>query len=101
MDRATWRRDQQPATSNQQPATSNQDQRPAILARILGIPQRLFVGEFMRRLGLLCLALGCGLLLAPPRPLTAQQTLGSGAASTTAKADPGVKKVLGLADIAR
>jgi len=55
----------------------------------------------MRRLGLLCLALGCGLLFAPPRPLIAQQTLGSGAVSTTAKADPGVKKVLGLADIAR
>ncbi|HEV8495236.1 MAG TPA: hypothetical protein VGQ56_00155, partial [Gemmatimonadaceae bacterium] len=55
----------------------------------------------MRRLGLFCLALSCGLLLAPLRPLTGQQTLGSGAASTTAKADPGGKKVLGLADIAR
>ena len=41
------------------------------------------------------------LIAAPSVPLASQQTLGSGSASTTVKADPGVKKILGLADIAR
>jgi hypothetical protein len=43
------------------------------------------------------------LVIAPslPLPVASQQTLGSGSVSTTVKADPGVKKVLGLADIAR
>ncbi|MGE5100455.1 MAG: hypothetical protein ACM3SX_10755, partial [Deltaproteobacteria bacterium] len=47
------------------------------------------------------LAFICACALAPSAPLAAQQTLGSGAASTTAKGDPGAKKILGLADIAR
>ncbi|HEX8945125.1 MAG TPA: hypothetical protein VF785_18455, partial [Gemmatimonadaceae bacterium] len=47
------------------------------------------------------LAFICAFMLAPSAPLVAQATLGSGAASTTAKGDPGAKKILGLADIAR
>jgi dipeptidyl aminopeptidase/acylaminoacyl peptidase len=55
----------------------------------------------MHRSRSLRLAFIGALVIAPSLPLASQQTLGSGSVSTTVKADPGVKKVLGLADIAR